>query len=83
MCLKNQRKSKFHNIYVVTFKKVIIYNYNRLTIEAFQHAFLNSNTQNLLQSQFKNQFPLFKLLRTNKLNNGQFQIVFFTELHIP
>ena len=81
MFLKIKEKSKFHNIYVFTFKKVIIYNYNRLTIETFQHAFLNSNSRNLLQSQFKNQFPLFKLFRKNKHNNGQFKMVFFTELH--
>ena len=45
-----------------------------ITIEGFQYAFLNSNSQNLLQYQFKNQFPLFKLLRRNKLNNGHSQI---------
>ena len=40
MCLKIKEKSRFHNIYAVTSKKVMIYNYNRLTIDAFQHAFL-------------------------------------------
>ena len=42
-----------------------------ITIEGFQHAFLNTNSQNLLQYQFKNQYPP---LRRNKLNNGRFQI---------
>ena len=45
-----------------------------ITIEGFQHAFLNSNSQNFIQYQLKNQFPLFKLLRRNKLNNGHSQI---------
>ena len=45
-----------------------------ITIEAFQQAVLHSNSQNLLQYQLKNEFPLLKLLRRNKLNNGRSQI---------
>ena len=45
-----------------------------ITIERFQNAFLNSNSRNLLQYQFQNQFPLFKLLQRNKLNNGRSQM---------
>ena len=45
-----------------------------ITIESFQHAFLNNNSQNLLQYLFKNQFPFLKLLQRNKLNNGHSQI---------
>ena len=42
-----------------------------ITIEGFQHAF---KSQNFLQYQFKNEFPLFNLLRRNKLNKGPSQI---------
>ena len=74
MCLKNKRKSKFHNICVVTFKKVMIYNYNRLTIEAFQHVFLNSNSHNLLQSQLNSRFLSF----FNQINSITASFKFFS-----
>ena len=69
-------------MYVVTFKKVIIYDYNRITIDEFQYVILHNNSDNLFHYQFKSHLPTLKHFRTNKLNNDQFQIVFFTQLHI-
>ena len=53
-----------------------------LTIEGSQNAFLNSNSLNLLHYQFKNQFPLFKLLRRNKLNNGRSKNIFLPRIFL-